>query len=114
MKYALFSVEEAKGNINYLGWAGKQDLDYSDDCNIVSVKFTWDDDDEDVEAKPISTILCGSTVEVEFAMLTMTFLAGNQNGETECNLGNEKCKICCHPQRAMGGPKIGTAFIELA
>ena len=112
--WVQYYLEEAKGNINYLGWAGKQDRDYSDDCNIVSVKFTWDDDDEDVEAKPISTILCGSTVEVEFAMLTMTFLAGNQNGETECNLGNEKCKICCHPQRAMGGPKIGTAFIELA
>lgn len=109
-----FYREEAKGNINYLGWAGKQDQDYSDDCNVVSVKFTWDDDDEDVEAKPISTILCGSTVEVELAMLTMAFLAGDQDGETDCVLGSENCKICCHSQRAMGGSKIGTAFLELA
>ena len=80
----------------------------------MSVKFTWDDDDEDVEVKPISTILCGSTVEFEIAILTLAFLCGNQNGVTPCTLGSEKCKITCHPQRAMGGPKIGTAFIEIA
>jgi poly(U)-specific endoribonuclease len=109
-----FYLEEKKGNVNYLGWAGKQDRDYSDDCNIVSVKFTWDDDDEAVETKPISTMLCGSTVEFEIAILTLTFLGGDQNGDTPCILGSERCKITCHPQRAMGGPKIGTAYIEIA
>ena len=43
-------------NIDYLGWAGKQDQDNYDDCNIVSVKFVWDDDDPDKEVKPM---VCG-------------------------------------------------------
>ena len=69
------------GNINYLGWKGKQDGDYDDDVNIVTVAFAWEDDDDDggeAEKKPMSTILCGSTVEFEIALLTMSFLAGNQ------------------------------------
>ena len=36
-----YYIEEQKGNIDYQGWAGKQDYDYDDDVNIVTVKFAW-------------------------------------------------------------------------
>ena len=36
-----FYLEEKKGNIDYLGWVGRQDGDYTDDVNLVSVKFAW-------------------------------------------------------------------------
>jgi hypothetical protein len=154
-----YYIEEQKGNIDYQGWAGKQDSDYDDDVNIVSVKFAWQvcvsvcacvlsfdqvrvaflvlmmlniyqifdglmlglqllywqDDDPDVEIKPMSTFLCGSTVEFEIAILTMVFLAGQQEGDTHLKLGNEKIKVTCYPQKQRyGGPKIATAFLEVA
>jgi hypothetical protein len=34
------------------GWAGRQDSDYSDDVNLVTVKFAWGDDDAEVEHPP--------------------------------------------------------------
>jgi poly(U)-specific endoribonuclease len=111
-----FYLEEQKGKIDYLGWAGRQDGDYSDDCNLVSVKFVWDDDDDDPdrEVKPISTMLCGSTVEFELSVLTLAFLGGDPDGTNLCRLGNERCGIVCHSKRAMGGSKIGSAYLEIA
>jgi hypothetical protein len=109
--------EEQKGNIDYLGWVGKQDSDYSDDVNLVTVKFAWEDDDQDSEAevKPCSTILCGSTVEFEIAILTLGFLGGNQNGDNNVQLGSEAVNIKCYAQRVRhGGAKIATAFLEIA
>jgi len=38
-----------------------QDSDLSDDVHLVTVKFAWADDDPDIEIKPMSTMLCGST-----------------------------------------------------
>jgi hypothetical protein len=95
----------------------RQDGDYSDDVNLVSVAFKWDDDDDDVETKPIGTMLVGSTVEFEIALLTMYFLGGSQesDGENALTLGSENIEIVCHqsPKSKYGGPKIGTAYIEI-
>lgn len=113
--WVQYYLEEKKGNIDYLGWVGKQDSDYDDDVNIVTVKFAFQDDDPQVEVKPMSTILCGSTVEFEVGLLTLIFLAGNQEGETPLKLGTEKVKVTCYPQRQRYcGPKVATAFLEIA
>ena len=50
-----YYIEEKKGNIDYLGWVGKQDQDNGDDVNLVSVAFAWADDDPETETKPMST-----------------------------------------------------------
>jgi hypothetical protein len=50
-----YYVEEKKGNIDYLGWVGKQDQNNGDDVNLVSVAFAWADDDPETEIKPMST-----------------------------------------------------------
>ena len=59
-----FDKRSLHRNIDYLGWAGKQDQDNYDDCNIVSVKFIWDDDDPDKEVKPMvmASIQCSAVV----------------------------------------------------
>lgn len=108
--------EEAAGNINYEGWVGKQDSDYSDDVNLVSVKFAWGGDGEHaVEEKSMSTMLCGSSVEFEFGLLTLCFLAGEQDGDNALTLGSEYIKVVCHAMKTrVGGAKIGTAYIEMA
>jgi len=112
--WVQFYLEEKKGKINYLGWSGRQDSDYDDDVHIVTVKFAWQDDDPDVEVKPMSTMLCGSTVEFEMAALTMAFLGGNQEGDNMMQLGSEKINIKCFPHRTRFGNKIATAFMEIA
>jgi hypothetical protein len=62
-----------------------------------------------------STILCGSTVEFEFAALTTAFLAGNQQGDNKLRLGSERVRIVCYGQRQRyGGAKIGSAYLEIA
>lgn len=66
-----------------------------------------------IQVKPMSTMLCGSTVEFEMAMLTMVFLGGNQDGDTPLRLGNEAVKVTCFPQRTKYGTKIATAFLEI-
>lgn len=109
-----YYLEEKKGKINYLGWTGKQDSDYDDDVNMVTVKFAWDDNDPDVEEKLCSTMLCGSTVEFEMAALTMAFLGGNPNGDNPVSLESEQISIKCYSQRSRFGSKIGTAYLELA
>lgn len=112
--WVQYYLEEQKGNIDYLGWVGKQDSDYDDDVNIVTVKFAWQDDDPEVEIKPCSTILFGSTVEFEIAALTMAFLCGNQNGENHLKLGSENINIQCYSKRnRIGGSQVMTAYIEL-
>jgi poly(U)-specific endoribonuclease len=116
--WVQYFIEEKKGNINYLGWTGKQDSDYADDVHLVNVKFSWEDDDRDTEhteEKTCSTILCGSTVEFEFAALTTAFLAGNQQGDNKLRLGSERVRIVCYGQRQRyGGAKIGSAYLEIA
>jgi hypothetical protein len=63
----------------------------------------------------MSTILCGSTVELEIAMLTLAFLGGNQQGGNRLWLGNEEVNIVCYGQRVRyGPPKVGTAYLEIA
>jgi len=90
--WVQYYLEEKAGRIDYLGWKGKQDHDYDDDVNLVTVAFTWEDEeDAAVEEKPMSTILCGSTVECEMSLLTIAFLAGESDGETNLTLGTEHC-----------------------
>ena len=111
-----FYLEEKKGLVNYLGWTGKQDKHAHDDVHVVTVKFAWEDDDPDLEVKPCSTMLCGSTIEFEVAALSLAFLAGNQNGDNSVKLGDEKLRVVCHPhaKRARFGAHVGTAYFEIA
>ena len=113
--WVQYYLEEQKGNIDYLGFVGRQDSDYNDDVNIVTVKFAWNDDDPDVEVKPMSTILCGSTVEFEIAALTMAFLCGDQDGKNFFKLGSEKISIQCYSKKnRIGGSQIMSAYMEIA
>ena len=80
----------------------------------MTVKFAWQDDDPQVEVKPMSTILFGSTVEFEIAALTMAFMCGNQDGQNHFTLGSEKINIQCYAKKnRIGGSQIMTAYMEL-
>merc|ERR1712203_327192 len=67
-----FWRQEKAGQMNYLGYVGK--LTKNDDV-LVSVRFSWKDDDPEVEKKPVSSFLVGTSAPFEFAMLTLAFLS---------------------------------------
>eukprot|EP01052_Picozoa_sp_SAG31_P019726 SAG31_NODE_1451_length_8305_cov_8.321350_6_plen_166_part_00 len=67
-----YYIEEKKGNIDYLGWVGKQDQDNGDDVNLVSVAFAWADDDPETEVKPMST----SELQASLPMCQLASLPG--------------------------------------
>merc|ERR1712203_90859 len=68
-----FWRQEKAGQMNYLGYVGK--ITKNDDV-LVSVRFSWKDNDPDIEKKPISSFLVGTSAPFEFAMLTLMFLSG--------------------------------------
>ena len=67
-----------------------------------------------VTIKPVSTILVGATPEFEIAALSLAFLCGEQEGDNRMELGRERIKIVCYPHDGKGGPKVASAYIELA
>ena len=42
------------------------------------------------------------------------FLCGEQEGDNRMELGRERIKIVCYPHDGKGGPKVASAYIELA
>ena len=107
-------LEEKKGNIDYLGWTGRQDK-HDDGVTLATIKFAWADDKPgEVTIKPVSTILVGATPEFEIAALSLAFLCGEQEGDNRMELGRERIKIVCYPHDGKGGPKVASAYIELA
>eukprot|EP00397_Hematodinium_sp_SG-2012_P041671 GEMP01045951.1.p1 GENE.GEMP01045951.1~~GEMP01045951.1.p1 ORF type:complete len:400 (+),score=110.73 GEMP01045951.1:171-1370(+) len=108
-----FYIEEKKGLIDYLGWAGRRpDLDDDDQTPaVISVKLKWDDEDPNVEIKPISSFFIGTTPEFELAMLTAVFLTG-EKGKNPVSLDGQNFNVTCYPKRTRYGVKVASAFAE--
>ena len=105
-------LEEKKGNIDYLGWTGKRAPRGRDDVHVCTVKFKWRDDDPGDEVKPCSTFLCGSSPEFDLALLTLFFLAGEQDGPNDLQLGDEHLRVVCYPHKSKYGAKVASAYLE--
>ena len=45
---------------------------------------------------------------------SLAFLCGEQEGDNRMELGRERIKIVCYPHDGKGGPKVASAYIELA
>lgn len=59
-------------------------------------------------------MLVDATPEFEMAALSLAFLCGVQEGTNRLSLAQEKIKIVCYPHEGKGGPKVASAYIELA
>ena len=95
-------------------WTGRQDK-HDDGVTLATIKFAWADNKPgEVTIKPVSTILVGATPEFEIAALSLAFLCGEQEGDNRMELGRERIKIVCYPHDGKGGPKVASAYIELA
>jgi hypothetical protein len=46
--------------------------------------------------------------------VAVAFLCGTQEGDNRLSLAQERIKIVCYPHEAKGGPKVASAYIELA
>ena len=97
-------LEEKKGNIDYLGWTGRQDK-HDDGVTLATIKFAWADDKPgEVTIKPVSTILVGATPEFEVAALSLAFLCGEQEGDNRPEaVWKSSCELADIASMAWGG-----------
>jgi len=103
-----FWREEKAGNIDYLGYVGKQGN------SLVSVRFSWQDDDPDLEKKSVSTFLVGSSPAFEMAMLTCAFLGFNGEAKVPgLYFGREgPLELVAYSWKSKGQTLVRTAYLE--
>jgi len=89
---------EKMGKINYLGYRKKPDPDNL----MLSIKFEWKDDDPDIEIKPISTFLMGTTTAFDFSLATIIFFAYGDTGSLDtrdkpnARIAGHQVKFTCY------------------
>lgn len=103
-----FAREEARGNINYLGYAHKG----SADGEMVTVRFAWLDDDPEIEVKPCSTFLVGPSVAFEFSLACLVFFGGQDGDKPWVTLGEHDVAIQLYKVRDRFGEYVRTVYLE--
>ncbi|XP_075222607.1 endoribonuclease Arlr-like isoform X2 [Lycorma delicatula] len=100
--WIYFNDQEAKNDLNYLGWMGETDFGKG---KILKVHYTWKGTN-----KPVGTLFVGTSPELELALYTVCFLA-YPNNKCEFTLNNKPVFIQTY---TFTGPKhqklIGSAF----
>jgi len=102
-----FWREEKAGRVNYKGYVGAIT---AEDKQLVKIRFGWGNED-----KNVSTILVGSSIPFEFAVMTATFLGFG--GEAKVggihfgpNIG--PVQLTAYPWKTSLGQVIRSVFIE--
>lgn len=109
--------QEGKGNLNYYGFVprrGRNAAPVAPDDKVLTIQFSWDPnpsaDPNIVVTKELSTMLVGSSPEVEVALYSLFFFAGVEEGSL-CLNGND-LRVRVYKIRSKYGDKIGAAFVE--
>jgi len=101
-------LEEKKGELDYMGYiyprnpAGRF-TDPDSNEQLISLQFTWGG-----LLKNCSSSFFGTSPEFEFALLTLCFLAGEQ--ENIVTVGPYRALITCYKFNSRGKTYIGSAF----
>jgi len=104
-----FWREEQAKRINYLGYVGNKQ-----GKSLVSVRFTWQDDDPELEAKSVSSFLVGTSPPFEMAMLTCAFLGfGGETKVSGLYFGNEgPAQLVAYSWKSQGHTVVRTAYLQ--
>jgi len=103
-----FAREEARGNMNYLGYAHKGPADGA----MVTVRFAWLDDDPEVEVKPCSTFLVGSSIAFEFSLACLVFFGGQDGDKPWVKLGEHDVAVQLYKVRDRFGEYVRSVYLE--
>lgn len=103
-----FAREEARGNMNYLGYAQPS----SEDGCIVTVKFAWTDDDPEVEVKTLSTMLVGTTIAFDFSLACLVFFGGKDGDRPRVKVHIHDVQIQLYKVTDRMGEYVRTVYIE--
>eukprot|EP01065_Artemidia_motanka_P026892 TRINITY_DN32131_c0_g1_i1.p1 TRINITY_DN32131_c0_g1~~TRINITY_DN32131_c0_g1_i1.p1 ORF type:complete len:423 (+),score=169.36 TRINITY_DN32131_c0_g1_i1:90-1271(+) len=106
--WVQFWLEERKGLLDYLGFMGRCE----DESRVITVRFAWEDDDDDAEVKPASTFLVGTTIAFDFALLTLAFMKLGGEGEADLTLGSRDVKVKCYKWTTRLHEHIRTCYFE--
>ncbi|XP_075222608.1 endoribonuclease Arlr-like isoform X3 [Lycorma delicatula] len=100
--WIYFNDQEAKNDLNYLGWMGETDFGKG---KLLRIHFTWNG-----ITKPVGTLFVGTTPELELALYSVCYLA-YPNERCDFTLDNKMIFIQTY---TFTGPKrqklIGSAF----
>jgi len=103
-------LEEQRGSFDYQGYiyprvrGGRNGFRHPlSSEQLISLQFTWDG-----ELKKCSSSFIGTSPEFEMALLTLCFLAGEQENVVQC--GPYSALITCYKMHVRGKMLIGSAF----
>lgn len=110
--------QEGKGNLNYYGFVprrgGKNAAPVTPEDKVVTIQFSWDPnpsaDPNVVVTKELSTMLMGSSPELEVALYSLFFFAGVE--EANITLDGNNLRVRVYKIRSKYGDKVGAAFVE--
>lgn len=103
-----FAREEARGNMNYLGYAHKGPADGT----LITVKFAWVDDDPEVEVKTCSTFLVGTSVAFDFALASLVFFGGKDGDKPWVKFGGHDAAIQLYKVKDHMGEYVRSVYVE--
>eukprot|EP01025_Chloroclados_australasicus_P057117 TRINITY_DN7108_c0_g1_i2.p2 TRINITY_DN7108_c0_g1~~TRINITY_DN7108_c0_g1_i2.p2 ORF type:complete len:296 (-),score=39.20 TRINITY_DN7108_c0_g1_i2:65-952(-) len=103
-------VEEARGNLEYMGFVlpkkryqSSDDEEVDGDRQLISVQLGWEG-----EVKDVSSMFVGTSPEFEMALYSMCFFAGDEVNRVRC--GDYDVDIKCYRIGSKYGDKVSTAF----
>lgn len=110
--------QEGKGKLNYFGFVprrgGKNAAPVTPEDKVVTIQFSWDPnpsaDPNVVVTKELSTMLVGSSPELEVALYSLFFFAGVE--EANICLDGNNLRVRVYKIRSKYGDKVGAAFVE--
>jgi len=100
--------EEARGNMNYLGYAHRG----AADGTLITVKFAWLDDDPEIEVKTCSTFLVGSSIAFDFALASLIFFGGKDGDKPWVKFGDHDAAIQLYKVSDRMGDYVRTVYVE--
>lgn len=103
-----FAREEARGNMNYLGYAHRGPADGT----MITVKFAWVDDDPEIEVKTCSTFLVGSSIAFDFALASLIFFGGKDGDKPWVKFGDRDAAIQLYKVKDRMGEYVRTVYVE--
>ena len=104
--WVQFLILEQKGHVNYRGYIKPRNGgSVSVQDRVLSLQLEWNG-----IVKPVSTILMGSSPELEISIYTLLFLFNQE--QVKCQLNDTPVMVKVHSFRNRNGINLGAGYVE--
>ncbi|XP_043208443.1 poly(U)-specific endoribonuclease-C-like [Amphibalanus amphitrite] len=105
--WVYFYFLERKNQVNYLGYKKYKLIRGRNTAMVIKFPFKWDS-----YLKPVTSMLVGTSPEVEISLFTLCFYA-RPDRNCRVKLGNQQLVLKTHTYRSGGRSMIGSAYVDL-